>query len=65
MVCHENEFLYDGILISYHRGLKNSSFKLNDELIFVNDILVWPDGSITYDWDMSADKEFLSDLGLN
>lgn len=64
MVCHENEFLYDGIIISYHRGLKNSSFKLNDELIFVNDILVWPDGSVTYDWDMSTDKEFLSDLGL-
>lgn len=64
MVCHENIFLYENIMIAYHRGLKNSSFKLNDKLIFVNDILVWPDGSVTYDWDMSTDKEFLSDLGL-
>ena len=64
MVCHENEFLYDGILISYHRGLKNSSFKINDELMFINDIIITPDGNVYPDWDFVENKEFCQDLGL-
>lgn len=64
MVCHENEFIYDGILISYHRGLKNSSFKINDELMFINDIIITPDGNVYPDWDFVENKEFCQDLGL-
>jgi hypothetical protein len=64
MVCHENEFIYDGILISYHRGLKNSSFKVNDELMFINDIIITPDGNVYPDWDFVENKEFCQDLGL-
>ncbi len=65
MVCHENEFVYkDNIFISYHRGLQYSSFKIRDDLMFVNDIIVLPDGTVYPDWDFKTNEEFLGDLGL-
>lgn len=64
MVCHENSFLYESIIISYHRGLEKSSFKINDDLMFVNDIIIAPDGKVYPDWDFVKNEEFCQDLGL-
>lgn len=36
--------------ISFHRGLEESSFELGGKVI-VNDIIVFPNGEISYDWD--------------
>ena len=36
--------------ISFHRGLEHSSLKIGDTVI-VNDIIVFPDGFVAYDWD--------------
>lgn len=51
-VCHNFEFvrLSDGFRVQYHKGLEQSSFKVEDT-IFYNDIIVKPNGSIYYDWD--------------
>lgn len=43
--------------ISYHRGMEHSSIKMGDTVI-VNDIIVFPDGFIAYDWD----RKPISDL---
>ena len=49
MVCNSNLFNYKGTIVNYHRGLSDSSFKINNKL-FVNDIVIRPDGLIMYDW---------------
>lgn len=50
--------------ISYHRGMEHSSIKMGDTVI-VNDIIVFPDGFIAYDWDRKpiSDLEGFMDLG--
>lgn len=49
--------------ISYHRGMEHSSIKMGDTVI-VNDIIVFPDGFIAYDWDRKpiSDLEGFMDL---
>lgn len=36
--------------ISFHRGLEQSSLRIGNNII-VNDIIVFPDGFVAYDWD--------------
>lgn len=50
--------------ISYHRGMEHSSIKMGDTVI-VNDIIVFPNGFIAYDWDRKpiSDLEGFMDLG--
>ena len=50
--------------ISYHRGMEHSSIKMGDTVI-VNDIIVFPDGFIAYDWDRKPilDLKGFMDLG--
>lgn len=50
--------------ISYHRGMEHSSIKMGDTVI-VNDIIVFPDGFVAYDWDRKpiSDLEGFMDLG--
>ena len=50
--------------ISYHRGMEHSSIKMGDTVI-VNDIIVFPDGFIAYDWDRKpiSDLKGFMDLG--
>ena len=50
--------------ISYHRGMEHSSIKIGDTVI-VNDIIVFPDGFIAYDWDRKpiSDLKGFIDLG--
>jgi hypothetical protein len=42
--------------IAYHRGLEHSSFKFGNTVV-VNDIIVFPDGLIAYDWDRKPVSE--------
>lgn len=58
MVCHENMFDYEGVHISYHRGLQFSSFTVGNKC-FINDILVLPDGVICQDWDFKENEDFI------
>lgn len=54
-VCDTYDFeIEDGFYISYHRGLENTSIEYGDT-IEVNDIVVFPDGTICYDWDKSKE----------
>lgn len=39
--------------ISFHRGLEHSSFQVGDTVV-VNDIIIFPDGFISYDWDRKS-----------
>ena len=50
--------------IFYHRGMEHSSIKMGDTVI-VNDIIVFPDGFIAYDWDRKpiSDLKGFMDLG--
>ena len=50
--------------ISYHRGMEHSSIKMGNTVI-VNDIIVFPDGFIAYDWDRKpiSDLKGFMDLG--
>ena len=52
-VCFDVSFKYafGPLMISYHRGLEHSSIKMGKDIIFVNDIIIKPDGNIYYDWD--------------
>lgn len=43
--------------IAFHRGMEHSSFKVGNTVV-VNDIIVFPDGFIAYDWD----KKPITDL---
>lgn len=50
--------------ISYHRGMEHSSIRMGNTVI-VNDIIVFPDGFVAYDWDRKpiSDLEGFMDLG--
>lgn len=41
--------------IAFHRGLEESSFELGGKVV-VNDIIVFPNGEIAYDWDKKPIK---------
>jgi len=60
MVCNTEFFRCKTCNIAYHRGLMHSSFVLGD-IMFVNDIIVTPDGKVHHDWDFNSEenKEFL------
>lgn len=51
-VCHNFEFvrLSDGFRVQYHKGLEQSSFKIEDTVIY-NDLIIKPNGQVYYDWD--------------
>lgn len=51
-VCDTYKFkINDGYYISYHRGLETTSIELDNRNIEVNDIVIYPDGTLCYDWD--------------
>ena len=56
-VCQTDNFtIKTGDFIAdllYHRGLEYSSYNVGKTLV-VNDIIVYPDGSVYYDWDEST-----------
>ena len=57
LVCHSSSFEADNCFIQYHRGLMFSSVRLGDK-IYVNDVIITPDGNIYKDWDFKNDDEF-------
>ena len=57
LVCHSSTFEADNCMISYHRGLMYSSVKMGNK-IYVNDVIITPDGNIYKDWDFKNDDEF-------
>jgi organic radical activating enzyme len=52
-VCYNITFVKvdTGFVIQYHKGFFKSSFKINENTIVYNDIVVKPNGNIYYDWD--------------
>ena len=42
--------------VAYHRGMEHSSFKIGNTVV-VNDIIVFPDGFVAYDWDRKPISE--------
>lgn len=56
---------YQDINVCVHRGLATTSINMGN-VIEVNDIVVYPDGKICYDWDRNcvADKEFFDAFKL-
>ena len=42
--------------VAFHRGLEHSSFKIGNTVV-VNDIIVFPDGFVSYDWDRKPIEE--------
>ena len=42
--------------VAFHRGLEHSSFMIGNTVV-VNDIIVFPDGFISYDWDRKPIEE--------
>lgn len=54
-VCDSMNFISkDGVKFTYHRGLPTTSIQLGEQ-IEVNDVIIFPDGRISYDW--TPDKE--------
>lgn len=53
-VCDTVKFVEN---IAFHRGLEKSSLKVGNTVI-INDIIIFPDGFVAYDWD----KKPISDL---
>lgn len=52
-VCDTHTFeVEDGLYLTYHKGLEHTSIE-EDGKIEVNDIVVFPDGELCYDWDRS------------
>lgn len=44
------------INVSYHRGLEHSCVKIDERNLIINDIIIFPDGTIGYDWDKKTEK---------
>lgn len=57
MVCNDDRFWDDKMLISYHRGMEHSKVIYGNK-IFVNDILITIDGQIYDDWDFVTNTDF-------
>lgn len=57
MVCNDDRFYDDDLVVSYHRGLEHSLVVYGDKR-YVNDVLVTMDGMVYPDWDMAEDSEF-------
>ena len=50
-VCDTTRFDLNGFRIIYHRGLERSSIYHKDsDSLEINDIIIFPDGRISYDW---------------
>ncbi len=51
-VCDTTRFLSPkGMVISYHRGLEKSSVLSSDgNTLEINDLVIFPDGKVAYDW---------------
>lgn len=66
-VCSTLSFKYDSIYYSYHRGLPLTAITGDNNTLEINDIIVFPDGSIAYDWDRKNKyiSEALSEFGYN
>jgi len=57
MVCNDDRFWNNNLLISYHRGMEHSKVVYGNK-IFVNDILITIDGQVYDDWDLVTNTEF-------
>lgn len=57
MVCNDDRFYDDDLVVSYHRGLEHSLVTYGDKR-YVNDVIVTMDGMVYPDWDMAEDSEF-------
>ena len=50
-VCDTTRFERDGFTVIYHKGLEHSSiYHLDSASLEVNDLIILPDGRLTYDW---------------
>jgi len=63
-VCDSVIFQKNGQTISIHRGLEHSSFKMGNNIV-INDVIMFPDGTVTYDWDKKTSDELLTFLCKN
>jgi hypothetical protein len=53
-VCDTTSFRsYRGMVIRYHKGLKNTFISLGGDKYEINDIIIRQDGSIFCDWDFT------------
>lgn len=64
LVCNSEFFGDENYLICYHRGLEKSAIEL-DNKIYINDIIIHPDGNIYYDWDKKTSDDFINALNDN
>jgi organic radical activating enzyme len=53
-VCDTTKMNIEDFFYSYHRGLETTSLRFGDT-VQVNDIVVFPDGQMCYDWDRKTD----------
>ena len=47
----------NGLQVHYHRGLRRSSLIHEDGTYEINDLIIFPDGSLTYDWEYTSVKQ--------
>ena len=52
-VCDTSKFEYKGLKYMYHKGLEKTSINMYDKVLQINDIILFPDGELYYDWDRS------------
>ena len=52
-VCDTSSFEYKGLKFAYHRGLPTTSIQMFGNLQ-INDIIVFPDGELCYDWNRES-----------
>lgn len=64
MVCNSEFFGLDDFTVCYHRGLELSSLQYGNK-IYVNDVLIYPNGNIAYDWDKRTSDDFINALTTN
>ena len=64
MVCNSEFFGLDDFTVCYHRGLELSSLQY-DNKVYINDVLIYPNGNLAYDWDKRTSDNFINALTTN
>ena len=64
MVCNSEFFGSDDFTVCYHRGLELSSLQYGNK-IYINDVLIYPNGNLAYDWDKRTSDDFINALTTN
>ena len=64
LVCNSEFFGDSEYTFCYHRGLENSSVVFETK-VYVNDIIINPDGLISLDWNRKKDLEFEQAIKTN